>query len=173
MKSVTQQEFNELVEHSTLKPRIKRELRFVSSTAGVDWQHRDYVPVSDRSGNKGVLLLTKDSDYYLLPYEIKRGLSSSFTGAAQPIICDLCRTWQSGTRAGSITFSLPHKKGTVSHLCCADLLCSSHVRGTTSASKTSRSQLREHIAPEERVERLQNRLSRLIDDLNIQAILIP
>ena len=172
MNVITQEQFHELITKSALKPRQKRELRFVASTAAMneqDWHDTEMVAITERSDTKGVLLLDDSSDRFLIPYELKRGMASNLTGRAQPIICDLCRTWQSGSRAGSITFPVAGRK-TISYLCCADLRCSAHVRSKTSASKTSRSQLREDISTEERIERLQHRLRRLVTDLAASAL---
>jgi len=172
MNVVTLERFNILVAASTLKPRQKREIRFVASTATLsqaNWLEAEMVAITERSDTKGVLLISNDSDYFLIPYELKRGMASNLTGRAQPIICDLCRTWQSGSRAGSVTFPLSGQKS-VSYLCCADLQCSAHVRSKTSAAKTSRSQLREDLTTEDRVARFQERLRRLVKDLATPAL---
>lgn len=169
MQSFTLESFNELLAVSPLKPRVKREVRFNASVghmSDTEWAESELVAVTERSENKGVLIVSVDETTHLLAYEIKRGMASNLTGRAQPIICDLCRTWQSGSRAGSVTFPLPGQQKSISYLCCADLRCSAHVRSKTSASKTSRSQLREDISTEERVERLQKRLTQLVKDIN-------
>lgn len=173
MKQITLEAFNTLLANAEVKPRLKRELRFVASTTGItdeQWHDLDFLPIYDRSNNKGALILEISSEYYLLPFELKRGLASNLTGRAQPVICDLCKTWQSGTRAGSITFPIPGAQRSISYLCCADLRCSDHVRSKTSAAKTSRSQLREDISPEERIQRLRVRLLKLPKDLNAKAV---
>lgn len=169
MNVLTSDEFDQAISSSSLvSPRLKRELRFVKSVESIPeerWAEAEIIPVTDRAGNKGVLLAQPDDQVVILPYELKTVLTSS-TGKAQAIICDLCRTWQVGTRAGSITF-LKDKRGvkSVSFLCCADLMCSRHVRNQTSASKTSRSQLREDVTVEQRIERLKDRLRYIITEV--------
>jgi hypothetical protein len=157
--------FDRLITEAPIKPRLKRELRFVASTERMtpeDWAETELLAIADRNGNKGVLLLAPDEALYVLPYELSRGLAGQKSGRPQPIICDFCRTWQSGG-AGSITF---RKDGltanSVSYLCCADLGCSGHVRTKTAASKVSRAQLREDLTDLQRVERLKGRLRELI-----------
>ena len=172
MKKLDLEQFNALLAAAPIKPRVKREVRFVASTEGMsdtDWDETELLAVADRSGNKGVLLISIESGLYLLPYELSRGITSK-TGRAQPIICDFCRTWQTGSRSGSIIF--PKERGTkaVGFLCCADLECSRHVRSKTTAAKTSRSQLREDLNDAQRVERLQNRLQEVVARLEAAPI---
>lgn len=173
MKKIELEQFNELLEAARIKPRIKREVRFVASTAGMsdeEWEETELLAIADRSGNKGVLLLSLESGTYLLPYELSRGITSS-TGRAQPIICDFCRTWQTGSRSGSIIFPKDSRSTkTVGFLCCADLACSQHVRSKTSAARTSRSQLREDLTDEQRVERLQKRLQEVVERLEATPV---
>lgn len=169
MKKVTSAEFDTLIAESSLVgPRLKRELRFATSVAKVpneQWDDREFIPITDRTGMRGVLLVQLDDELCVLPYELKFGLTSS-TGRAQAIICDICRTWQAGTRAGSITFAKDKRASkTVSYLCCGDLLCSRHVRNQTTAAKTSRSQLREDLTSEQRIERLKSRLRLIIAEI--------
>ena len=155
------------MESSSLRPRIRREVRFQTSTQDMDdeaWARSELLAVSDRSGNKGVLVLTVGEDELrAFAYELSRGMTSS-TGRAQPVICDFCRTWQTGSRAGSITLSRPARDaGSVTFLCCADLACSRHVRSLTAASRTSRAQLREDMDTEQRVARLRERILTVIN----------
>ena len=166
--------FNQIMEASTVRPRLKRELRFVTSTAHMsdtDWLDSEMIAIKDRSGNNGVLIVELDSGMYVLPFSSK-GLSvSATTGRAQPVICDLCVTWQSGSRAGSITFIGAKKASSnVAYLCCADLACSKHVRTRTDASKISRAQLREDLDNEQRVARLKLRLEDMMKYLQAVSL---
>ncbi|HJP81845.1 MAG TPA: FBP domain-containing protein [Candidatus Saccharimonadales bacterium] len=157
--------FDRLIAEASIKPRLKRELRFMASTEWMtkhDWLETELLAIADRSGNKGVLLLAPDDDLYILPYERSRGLAGQKSGRTQPIICDFCRTWQSGG-AGSITFTKDRSTvNSVSYLCCADLECSRNVRTKTAAATVSRAQLREDLTDLQRVERLKGRLRELI-----------
>lgn len=86
-----------------------------------------------------------------------------------PVICDFCKTWQAGGRAGSITFRLERRSlNSVSFLCCLDLKCSLHVRDMTEAAKSSRAQLREDVTREHRIERLNGKLALLVERLKLE-----
>jgi hypothetical protein len=167
MRKLTLSTFNELIAESSIKPRLKSELRFINSTEHLsdeEWEERELLAITDRNGNKGVLLVSLDEDFYMLPYEIKTGIVSSSTGRSQSVICDFCQTWQYGNKSGSISF-VKSKKSNVSYLCCADLKCSMHVRNKTIEAKTSRSQLREDLTTEQRIERLKNRVRGYVTQL--------
>ena len=167
MKKLTLIEFNELLSESTIKHRLKSELRFVASTEHLsdeEWSDRELLAITDRNGNKGVLLISLDEDFYMLPYEMKTGIVSSSTGRSQSLICDFCQTWQYGNKSGSISFT-KSRTSNVSYLCCADLKCSMHVRNKTIEAKTSRSQLREDLSTEQRIERLKTRVRGYILEL--------
>lgn len=173
MKKIDLEEFNNLLEVSSIKQRLKRELRFNTSTSHLessDWQGLEMLYVANRSGNEGVLLVEVAARIYLLPCEFKKIGPSISTGRPQPIICDFCKTWQSGTRSGTITFTnVKSTKSSVRYLCCADLRCSDHVRTKTSASKISRAQLREDMDDEDRIKRLNDRLDKLLRDLHVTS----
>lgn len=148
-------------------------MQTVGDFSDEEWAKTELLGVPDRSGNKGVLLLDDGANLYAAGYELSRGIVSA-SGKAQPIICDFCRTWQTGTRSGSITLTKPQRdSGSITFLCCADLLCSRHVRNETNAAKTSRAQLREDMSNEERQARLQQRIaeiSRVVGLLPIESI---
>lgn len=174
MKRLDSESFSTLIENSSVKSRLKRELKFITSTSHLsddDWLDLELLPIMNKSGNKGVLVIWIDENYYVLPYEINKLSPSSSTGRASAIICDFCKTWQSGTRAGSILFSVAGTSAkNVGYLCCRDLGCSSHVRTKTSASKISRAQLREDINDEDRIERLNGRLRTLVGSLDVKSV---
>lgn len=175
MRQLTKDQFDTLLQTAAIRPKTRREVRF-ASVAGLDeavWLQTEVLAVPDRSGNQGVLLLKATEDtLYVASYELKRGMTSS-TGKAQPIICDFCRTWQTGTRAGSITLDKPGRDtGSVTFLCCADLACSQHVRSLTSAARTSRSQLREDMTTEERIARLERRIQEVADIVGLRSLTV-
>lgn len=165
MRKISAELFQQLIDAATISPRIKREVRFTNATTQLsdeDWQNTELLAIPDRAGNKGILLL-EDSEaaLYAAGYEISRGMMSS-SGKAQPIICDFCRTWQTGSRSGSVTVFKPGRNaGSISFLCCADLQCSRHVRNLTAASRASRAQLREDMDNEQRVARLKRRIKEI------------
>jgi hypothetical protein len=176
MRSINQEQFNDLIKAaSNIKPRTKRELRFVASTASIgpeDWHELEIVGITDRTGTKGVLLLEPDTGIFVLPYQLSGG-SPDQTGRTQPIICDFCKTWQAGSNSGRITFHKSIRSNdSVTFLCCADLACSNHVRTKTKSSIRSRVHLRESLTNEQRVERLKDRLRMLINDMGLVPISI-
>jgi len=173
MHILTQPQFDELMTQASIRPRMKREVRFAQSVGALSpdaWRDSELLAVSDRAGNKGVLLLDSGAALYGVSYELSRGITSS-NGKAQPIICDFCRTWQTGSRSGSVTLIKPVRdSGSVTFLCCADLECSRHVRNLTSAAKTSRSQLREDMSSEERIARLRSRIQEISELVGLTPV---
>ncbi len=172
MRILSPELFQQVINATVIRPRIKREVRFATATTQLsdeDWHTTELLAISDRAGNKGILLLEDiDNNLYAAGYEVSRGITSS-NGKAQPIICDFCRTWQTGSRSGSVTLHKPGRDaGSISFLCCADLQCSRHVRNLTPASKTSRSQLREDMDNDQRVARLRTRIKEIAGQLGIQ-----
>ncbi len=174
MKKISTEDFNSLLNISHLKPRQKKDLRFLASVSSMtdeDWPETEMLAIKDRSSNKGVLLIEVNSMIYLQAFEISKLSPSSMTGRSSSIICDFCMTWQAGTRAGSIVFpSTQQRLSNNGFICCLDLNCSSHVRTKTSAAKISRSQVRENLDNELRVARLRHRLEALVDTLQSQPI---
>lgn len=159
MKAITRQEFSDYIEVSTVKPRLRRELRFVPEEIS-DWQDRDFLTVTNRSGSEGVLLMESDS-MQVVPFRLQPRKPNQ-KGRVEAVICDLCATWQRGTHSAAITF--PRGDGSsLTLLCCGDLDCSLHVRGKTQAATLSRTQLREDISAEGRVMRLQERVTAVLD----------
>lgn len=157
MKRLTRQEFTDLVVASSVRPRLRRELRFVPEEI-TGWEDRDFLAVMTKSGNEGVLILSENS-VRILPFRLQARKPNG-RGRVEAIICDLCVTWQRGTHSGVITFDRTDGSS-LSLLCCGDLQCSLHVRGKTSAATLSRAQLCEDITPIRRIERLQARLASL------------
>ena len=126
------------------------------------------IPTKDRVA--GVMLIELGDDMYATAYEISSIVDKS-TGRAKPIICDFCKTWQPGGRAGVVTFR-PYRRSlnSISLLCCLDLGCSMHVRDMSQSSATSRSQLHEDVSCEYRVGRLQHELSTIIERLGLSPL---
>ncbi|MCA0228243.1 FBP domain-containing protein [Patescibacteria group bacterium] len=143
------------LKNARIKPRIIRELRYVPSEI-LHPESRDFLAIMNKSHSEGVLLF-EDLFY---PFSLTKKAASS-TGRTDGIICDLCATWQRGNNAARIAFAKGDRRS-VSYLVCADLDCSLHVRDMTPESKLSRVQLREHVAPDGRIERLHTNLSRLL-----------
>ncbi len=143
-----------------IKLRLRRTLRYVPEEV-TDWECRDFLAVTDRARNEGVLLY----DSYTLPFTLAPR-AQNVHGRVEAIICDICASWRRGTESAVITFSKGDRT-TVSYLVCADLDCSLHVRGLTTAATLSRTQVREHIDDDARVDRLRTRLSQIIT--NVQS----
>lgn len=152
---LTREAFTQRIDAAAIKPRLSRELRFVPEEI-TSWEQRDFLAILTKSKNEGVLLYGDHTAAFMLSKR-KPGVS----GRIEPIICDLCATWQRGSNSATITFTRSDKS-TVSYLCCGDLDCSLHVRGLTAAGKLARTQLREDITPTRRIERLHTRLTRIV-----------
>ncbi|MNQ89913.1 hypothetical protein D3C85_1052370 [compost metagenome] len=138
-----------------------------------DWNILEILEVPARDGKSGVLIIEIDDRLYVTPYELSVGIGNKTTGQLKPVICDLCRTWQTGSRAGAVTFRIDQRSlNSITFLCCADLKCSLHVRGRTSSARTSRAQLREDITDEYRVQRLRAKLKTLVERLELDPLII-
>jgi len=147
--------FAELLKQHRISRRLVRDLRYIPEDVSCS-DARDFLTVRTKAGQEGVLLY-RDT---LLPFTLSKRTANA-RGRVEAIICDICATWQRGTNSAVLTFKKDDKR-TVSYLVCADLDCSLHVRDLTNAATLSRTQLREHISPEERVERLNERLQAIL-----------
>lgn len=152
-----------LCKQARISQRVLRELRFPEDSLRA-CEERELTAFYDRSGNEGVLVVHLREQLYCLPFTVRKGLVDTTTGRTKPVICDFCCTWQKGGHAASITFKKSDTTS-ITYLCCADLLCSLHVRDATPEAALSRSQLREDITPEKRIERLKRRLQVLVDQI--------
>lgn len=161
MTPLSKDTFLELIASATIRPKLRRELRFVPDEI-TDWGSRDFLIVMNKPKSAGVLITSDLKGVIPFGFQMRKPGSR---GRIEAIICDLCATWQRGTNSGIITFT--RVDGThMSLLCCGDLDCSLHVRDLTKAAKLSRTQLREDITPERRIERLQLRLNEVCSRLS-------
>jgi hypothetical protein len=165
MKVLSRDEVDQLAQAAGIKPRLKRELRFVPEEVN-NWENRDFLAITNRGGSEGVLVIPLENTF-MLPFQLQKRKPNA-AGRVEAVICDICATWQRGSNSAIITFS--KEKSNVSYLCCADLLCSLHVRSLTPASILSRTQLRENNTAEGRVGRLKARLQHIIEDLNLKEV---
>lgn len=170
MRAITSERYEQIIAAAGLKKKFVSELR--PKFGDVEgWDERDFLAITDRSGNNGVLWIELDERVYILPYSLSRGIIDKATGRARSVICDLCFTQHSGTAAGRLTIVMPGRSGeSRSLLCCGDLACSAHVRGLTVAGLKSKAQLRETITPAEKVQRLQRRLGELLASIGAEPI---
>lgn len=160
MDPINRTQFATLLEANGIKPRLRRELRFVPEEIA-DWQGRDFLAVMNRSRSEGVLIMSFDG-MTLLPFRLHPRKANT-EGRISAIICDLCMTWQTGSNSAVITFD--RSKSSLSFLCCADLGCSFHVRDKTIEAARSRSQIREVISVESRINRLTLKLREITAQL--------
>ncbi len=163
MKAITREDYAALLKSSRIKPRLVRDLRFVPEQID-DWANRDYVAVTTKSGNEGIMLVELDQ-LYVLPFEFSRRITDNKTGRAKPITCDICYTWQQGQKAAQISFIDPKGDRTHTFLCCSDLGCNAHVRGLTPEAALSRSQLHEDLGASDRITRLRRKLEEVVNIL--------
>lgn len=154
MQPFSRDQFEELITSANIRPRLRRELRYVPEEI-TNWEDRDFLAVTNKQGREGVLIFQN----HVLPFSLQPRRSNT-TGRVEAIICDICATWQRGTHSASMTF--PKSTGSVSFLVCADLQCSLHVRSKTDASRLSKVQLRENINTNGKIQRLKDRLLRIV-----------
>lgn len=154
------EELSTILKSARISRRLVRDLRYVPEEITYA-ELRDFLAVTTKSGKEGVLLY----EGAIVPFELSARTANT-SGRVEAIICDICATWQRGTNSANLTLKMADNR-TVSHLVCADLDCSLHVRDVTAQSKLSRSQLREHITPEGRIARLNQRLTEILEDIAI------
>lgn len=92
MQSFDREQFASLLKEQRIRPRLARELSFVPETVA-DWNNIELLSVSTRAENEGLLLVQTDG-FYLLHYELTRGMTDKLTGRSKPVTCDFCYTWQ-------------------------------------------------------------------------------
>lgn len=155
MNLLSRDEFGDMLKRMRISKRLQRDIRYVPEEI-THIGERDFLTVRTKTGAEGVLLFGE----YCVPFTLKKR-SANVKGRVEAIICDICSTWQRGTNSAVITFKTSDRS-TVSHLVCADLDCSLHVRDLTDAAKISRTQLREHITPSERAGRLRRRILKIM-----------
>lgn len=154
MNLPTRQELAEILRQHRVSRRLVRDIRYVPEEI-THPDARDFLVVSTKSGNEGVLLYQE----YVLVLTLKKRTANK-GGRIEAIICDICATWQRGTNSAVVSLKKDDKT-TVSYLVCGDLDCSLHVRDKTSESKLSRAHLRENITPDARIERLRANIKRI------------
>jgi hypothetical protein len=155
MHTVTREEFETLLKQASIKPRLRRELRFVPEEIA-HWNERDFLAVLNKSKSEGVLIILRAEAVRVLPFRLQKRTANA-SGRVEAIICDFCASWQRGSNSAIISI-IESDKSSRSFLCCQDLDCSLHVRDLTPAAAVSRAQLRETMTVEDRVERLKRRL---------------
>lgn len=174
MRALSLDDLNTCIDNSSAKKSLKRNIRpspIVTNLSADDWQDLDFLTIPSRDKRHGLLIMETLEGIFAIPYELSPLKGDSSTGRLKPVICDLCKTWQTGSRAATISFRPdPRSLNTIGFLCCADLQCSLHVRDKTVDSKTSRAQLRENIGVEERINRLRSKLDSLIKRLSLAPI---
>lgn len=162
MHQITKKTLESLLDEFGIKKKLRIELKFTPDMI-TDWDERDFIAITDRHRSQGVLI-TELNTLFVIPFRLQARKASSMTGRVEAIICDFCSTWQRGSNSAVITFDRSDKSSR-SYLCCADLLCSLHVRDLTAQAKISRTQLREQTTPIRRIERLKANLERIIFSL--------
>ncbi len=174
MRALSLNEINNCIDDPSVKKSLKKNIRPAPIVAGLsteDWANLDFLTISSRDKRNGLLIIDTNENVYVTPYELSPLRGDSSTGRLKPIICDFCKTWQTGSRAATISFRPnPRSLDTIGFLCCADLQCSLHVRDRTVDSKTSRAQLHENITVEERIDRLRSKLNSLVERLSLTPV---
>lgn len=173
MNILSVEQFEAILKDVPIKPRFKRDIKFRLSTEHMNaaaWSETELLPIWNKSKNGGVLLIQVSDDLFLVPFDATRTTADA-TGRSKPVICDLCYTWQPSSSGGFVTFYPDKSTGnSLSLLCCLDLRCSDNVRTKTPAGLTSRTQLREHMTNEDRVERLRLKAQNFINRIAIEPV---
>lgn len=159
MTPLDREELAELLKEQRISKRLIRDLRYVPEEITYP-EFRDFLTIMNKSSSEGVLLYEE----YIVPFSLTKR-SANRSGRVEPIICDICASWRRGTGSAVLTFRKT-ATSSASFLVCLDLDCSLHVRDVTEVSKLSRTQLREHIAPEARIKRLNEKLDMLLKSVN-------
>lgn len=160
MKPLDRQQFSLLITEALVKPRLKKELRFVPEEITA-WEERDFLAVFNKSRTEGVLIVP--FAHRVVSFELRPLTPKSNGALPAAVICDFCVTWQRSAYVAAITFR--KDRHSITYLVCEDLECSRHVRGRTAASQLSRTQLREDISDEGRIERLRQRVAAALESL--------
>lgn len=155
MQAITREDLESLLNQATIKPRIRRDLRFVPEEITY-WNERDFLAVLNKSKSEGVLIIQHAGELRAVPIRLQKRTANA-SGRVEAIICDFCATWQRGSNSAIISVTKSDRSSR-SFLCCQDLDCSLNVRDLTMAATISRTQLRETMTIEGRVERLRRRL---------------
>lgn len=175
MTITTQEQFLQLLQKTGIKSRLRQELRFTTSQEKLGkeaWSEVELVAITTRNQNVGVILLEISGNFFIAPFTLTKRIIDNQTGRAKAIICDFCYTWQAGSNSARITFTKANSANSVAFLCCADLWCSKHIRNLTTAANISRTQLREDMTTKDRIARLQARLHKLANQLDLKEIRI-
>lgn len=170
MRVLDAQQIQNILADMRVSKALLRQLNFSAVREMFDsaWGDYEIFGLPTKNESAGVLFIEMQGNLYATTYELGQ-VGDKLTGRAKPVICDFCKTWQAGGRAGSITFRLERRSlNSVSFLCCLDLKCSLHVRDMTEAAKSSRAQLREDVTREHRIERLNGKLALLVQRLKLE-----
>lgn len=126
----------------------------------------ELVPFADKELIKGILLFEHSGAVQAVQF-VRSKIKPGKGGVSRPIICDFCFTLQPRSNISLITFPLDRTATrTVAYYVCADLVCSLHVRGVTDALVRSKSQLREDISPEDRIQRFADKTAKIFETNN-------
>lgn len=169
MHAITPDELTQYLKQSDIKPKFYKDVRLSVLTA-FDASTHEFVALSDKTGDKGILLAQLEQRLFAVPYELSRRVVDTQTGRSKPIICDLCYTWQAGANAAKITFVRSSDKHSFTYLCCADLACSLHIRSMTKEAQLSRVHIREDLTTQQRIARLERNLIAIFERLHLTAV---
>jgi|GEM_PF-6594643 len=127
------------------------------------WPEIEFAPFCDKAQTKGVLLFDDGNQLRAVKYELGK-IKPNRDGISASILCDFCFTLRARNQTALITFDLNREKTkSVAHYCCADLQCSLHVRALTDAALRSKTQIREDITPEGRIDRFVAKTAKIFD----------
>lgn len=176
MHLVSQGTISEYIAQADMAKSVRRKLKpqhALKLMSQYGAANLELLAVSSQSRLFGVLLVELQSEVFAIAYEFTPRLPEAKSGRLKPVICDLCKTWQSGTRIGTITFNKNRRPlNSISYYCCADLLCSLHVRSLTAAAAISRANLREDVENSRRIERFTLKLAEIVSSLDLKPTVV-
>lgn len=161
MQSISREEYEDLISTLRIARSVRKKLRY--RPEDFDWSTNDYLVVSVKSGNEGVLLTKDDHNRVLGSYFAVAQVAVRGNGASKPYVCDFCMTWLRAGRSMLVVFPLSvDGQHTITYRCCHGFSCSANVRALTADGRFARTQLREDISESKRIERFRQKIELIL-----------
>ena len=102
MKSIDPQLVKDTAAQLRISKSLHRQLNLsvLADMPESSWEHYELFGLPTKNNLAGILFLAPHDDLYAIAYEIN-AIPAGTTGRTKPIICDFCKTWQTGGRAGT------------------------------------------------------------------------
>ena len=102
MQLLTSDQFEKILAAAPIKPRFKRDLKFIQSTERIgeeDWAETELLAIWNKSKTGGIVLAQPGNELFMIPFDASKHTADK-TGRSKPVICDLCYTWQPSSGGG-------------------------------------------------------------------------